>query len=153
MTKFSDKMPRHIYIDADLDRRLNAAYNTDRRALKKNTKGQWIHKSRSEFMAELLAAALDNEATFEGSRVVLAGKVGAHISLKLDNILLLLRTFLDLFCFAAKITDAQKNEVFKRTAADVQFNQRLTDLRAFYLDKASEKRAETAPDATPERDS
>jgi len=127
-----------LYLTEDLDRRLAVAYQTNRRAWKRNSKGAWIRKSQSDFVADLVTTALDNDATFEGSRVVLAGAVGQRISTKLDNILLVLYAFLSLFCRAVGISDAQKNEAFKRAAVDVQFDQRLTDLRQFYQTKASE---------------
>jgi len=142
-----------LYLTEDLDRLLEAAYRTRSHAWKRNAKGRWIHKSKTEFVAELLKKSLDNDATMEGSRVALAGKIGAQIGLKLDNLLLLLRAFLDLFCLAARITETQKNEAFKQAAADVAFDQRLTDLRAFYHDKLSETGTETAPNQTSERDS
>ncbi len=133
---------QQVYLTEDLNRRIEVAYQTQRRAWKRNDKGGWIHKSQSEFVADLVTAALDTDATFEGSRVVLAGAVGQRISTKLDNILLVLYAFLNLFCRAAGISDAQKNEAFKQAAADVQFDQRLTDLRLFYQTKVSEKRPE-----------
>jgi len=128
-----------LYLTEALNQRLEAVYLTQNRAWKRNAKGAWIHKSRSEFMVELLEKALDNDATLEASRVVLAGRFGERISLRLDGLLLMLRVLIDLLCTAARITDAQKNEAFKRAAADVQFDQRLTDLRQFYQAKTSEK--------------
>ena len=145
MTKNSPKTTRFMYLNADQERRLTAAYATSRCAWKRDKQGRWTQKSASEFMADLVFTALDADDTLEGSRVVLAGRFGERISLKLDGLLLMLRAFLDLFCLVAKITDAQKNEAFRRAAADLQFDQRLTDLRAFY-------RAKPAETGTPEEE-
>ena len=138
MTKNSPKTTRFMYLNADQERRLTAAYATSQHAWKRDKQGRWTRKSASEFMADLVFTALDADATLEGSRVVLAGRFGERISLKLDGLLLILRVILDLFCLVAKITDAQKNEAFRHAAADLQFDQRLTDLRAFYRAKPSE---------------
>jgi|GEM_PF-1829796 len=139
MTKNSPKTTRFMYLNADQERRLTAAYATSRCAWKRDKQGRWTQKSASEFMADLVFTALDADDTLEGSRVVLAGRFGERISLKLDGLLLMLRVLIDLLCTAARITDAQKNEAFKRAAVDVQFDQRLIDLRQFYQAKTSEK--------------
>ena len=88
-------------------------------------------------MADLLSVALDSDTTFEGSRLTLAGRFGEKISIKLDNLLLMLRVMIDLFCIAARIPETQKNGAFQRAATDLQFEQRLTDLRTFYHEKAT----------------
>ncbi len=137
MTKNSPKKPRFMYLNADQDRRLTAAYATSRRAWKRDPQGRWTQKSESEFMADLVFTALDADDTFEGSRMVLAGRFGERISLKLDSLLLMLRVLIDLFCTTARITEAQKNAAFIGAASDVQFEKRLTDLRAFYRAKPS----------------
>ena len=142
------KKAQQIYLNEDLHRRLEGAYATDRRSMKRNAQGRWIHKSRSEFMADLLRQALDQDATLEGSRIVLAGRFGAKIAIKLDNLVILMQVLIDLFCTAAKITAAQKNAAFQKAAWDVGFGRRLEDLRDYYRHLAPDMSTPDTPDKT-----
>jgi len=126
---------RYLVLNQQQDARLRSSYASNPRAWKRDKNGRATQKPMSEFMADLLMFALDKDSTIEGSRLAIAGKFGEQISLKLDNLLLMLMVLINLICAAMKISNAQKNEAFRDAAADIQFEQRLIDLRKFYLDR------------------
>jgi len=126
------KADHHLPLTPGLMARLTVAYMTRRLAWKHAPGHEWEHITPNEFLTLLLERALDQDETLAGSKVALAGKVGHAISHKLDTQLLLLHALFDLLGRSATLSEADKNNSLNQAAADLDFEQRMQALRAFY---------------------